>query len=144
MEPQILEFHRWRQGRPDDENEFVVLFHFSLMPRSRREAGQRPEHSDCFWTEVSLQRLLAEKPGWKELSKDDRIKVMFRHAQESIQEARRKLRQAPIFWTATSKHRDGPAHDPKTIEFPATALLDVEPEDPASALRYSARKGAGL
>ena len=144
MEPQILEFHNWRMLPPDDDNELIALFHFSLMPEALRKSGRKPQHDDCFWTEVGLHRLIAEEPGWRKLGRKAKIKVMFRHAQEKIKEARRKLRQAPIFWTATSEHLDGPAYDPGEIRFPGAPPVRADWEDRESAIRFTARKGAGL
>ena len=140
----ILEFHNWRMMAPDDDNELVALFHFCLMPEELRKSGKKPEHTDCFWTEVPLQRFLVERPGWQKLAKGDKVKVMFRHAEEQIREAKRKLRQAPLFWTTKSKHRNGPAWDPATIQFPKAPAVVFDAEEETTAPRFAARKGAGL
>lgn len=144
MEKLILEFHDWMALKPDDDNEVIALFNFSLMPEELRRSGKKPEHTDCFWTEVKLQRFLAEQPGWRALSKTDKIKAMFQYAVEQVREAGRKVRHLELFWTPTSRHRKGPVEDPKSIRFPKAPPVIIEKRDETTAPRFLARKAAGL
>jgi predicted Fe-S protein YdhL (DUF1289 family) len=144
MDTMLLEFHNWRLLAPDDKNELIALFQFSLAPKSVREVGRGPTQDQYFWTETKLQRFLATQPGWASLSKDDKVKVLFHFAQEGIRSVRRKVRQAELFWTATSPYAKGPVVLPSAIEFPNAPAVEVEPEDTASAVRFHARAGAGL
>ena len=143
----VLEFHRWRKMRPDDDNELIAIFCFSLMPagwREAGEAGERPSHEDVFWTEVKLAHRLAEAPGWQKISPTDKIKAMFQHAVEQIRAAGRKLRQAPMVWTPTSDLRNGPPWELRAIRFPKAPPVTFSREEPAESPRFLARKAAGL
>ena len=142
MDQLILELHGWMPLQPTDDHDTIAMFNFSLMPDELRKSGKRPEHTDCFWTEVKLDRFLAEQPGWKKLSQGDKVKAMFRYAQEQIQATGRKVRHLEIFWTPQSPRRDGPAYDLASIRFPKAPPVLVERET-ADAPRFLARKGAG-
>jgi hypothetical protein len=143
MQEMLLEFHDWRRMKADDDNELVVLFLFSLMPADERQAGRQPDHNDCFWIEVKLSRFLAEQPGWKGLSRADKVKAMFQFALEQIQAAKRKLRQAALVWTSGGRLNHGPPWDLASIRFPKAPPVIVEAEEP-QASRFLARKAAGL
>lgn len=144
MERLLLEFHGFRRLRSDDKYDPIVLLHFSLTPESRRAEGLAPRQEDHFWTEARLQRFLAEQPGWKSLSRDDKVKVLFRYAEDEIRAARRKLREVHLFWAPNSSLNGGPPVDPATIPFPKAPAVTIDPEDPASSRRFHARAGAGL
>jgi hypothetical protein len=143
MRELLLEFHGWRTAKADDDSDLVALFLFSLMPAERRRGGAAPRHEDCFWTEVRLSRFLAEQPGWRSLSQEEKLKAMFQNAVESVKTAGRKLRQAPMFWTATSPLRDGPPWDLAKVEFPRMSPVSVD-ADAGREVRLAARKAAGL
>jgi hypothetical protein len=140
----VLEFHTWRWGRPDDDNERIALYCFSLMPVNWRQAGDDLSHEDVFWTEVKLPRLIARQPGWAQLSKEDMARAMFQHAVEQIVQAGRKLREAPIIWTPTSKLRNGPPWDLSAIQFPEAPPVTFTARESPDSPRFLARKAAGL
>jgi len=144
MARMVLEFHNWRMTKPDDENELKVLFLFSLQSEGERQSGLRPDHTKTFWTEVRFSRDLATRGRWATLSQDDKIKAMFRFAQEKIQESGRKLREAPMFWTATGALREGPPEDVSRVQFPKAPPVSFEPRAPESSSSLLARKAAGL
>lgn len=140
----VLELHGWRKMRPDDDHELVVLFCFTLKPANWRQAGASLSHEDVFWTEVKLPRFLAEQPGWKKLSRDEKIKAMFQHAADQIQAARRKLREAALIWTPTSRLRNGPPWNLDAISFPKAPPIRFEAEESPDSPRFRARQAAGL
>ena len=140
----ILELHDWRQSRPDDGNEVIAIFLFTLLSMAERQSGVKPDHTKTFWTEVKLSRDLAGRGRWAGLAKDQKLKAMFQFAVERIVEAGRKLREAPMFWTPTSPLKDGPPWDLGSIQFPRPDPVIFEiTEDPASP-RLQTRKAAGL
>jgi hypothetical protein len=140
----ILEFHDWMEEKPDDDDALVVLFLFTLGPAAAREAGVKsgPEHT--FWTEARLSRDLSSRGRWPSLSKRDKVKALFRFAQEKIVEAGRKLREAPLYWTPTSPFEEGPPWKLDEIEFPKARPLVFETKAPGESPSLLARKGAGL
>jgi hypothetical protein len=140
----VLQFHGWQELRPTDESEIVALFLFSLMPAADRERGLKPTRLQTFWTEASLSRDLAARGRWPSLSKADKLKAMFRFAQERIQEAGRKLRQAPMYWTPRSPLEAGPPWDLARVPFPRPSAMVFEIEPAALAPRLESRKAAGL
>ncbi len=141
MSNQILEYHRHRFIRPDKDSDVVALFLFSLTPESHRSAGLPVGQDHAFWTEVRLSRDLAARGGWATLSQKEKAKCMYRFAVERIQERGGKLRDAPMFWTATSVLKDGPPWDPASIDFPPKAPIAFEPSGGVDA---RSREGAGL
>ena len=143
MSRMVLEFHNWRESKPDDDYEIKALFLFTLMTESERQSGVKADHNRTFWTEARLSRDLAARGGWAALSRGDKIKAMFRFAQEKVQEAGRLLREAPMFWTPTSLLKDGPPWDVSTIQFPKAppVIFDTPGEDTSS---LESRKAAGL
>lgn len=144
MARMVLAFHNWRQTKPDDDNELKIIFLFSLRTEEEHKAGVKPDHNQTFWTEVRLSRDLVTRGGWAGLSKTDKIKAMFRFAQERIQEVGRKLREAPMFWTATGSLRQGPPWDVAKIQFPAAPAVTFEARSVESSSGLGARKAAGL
>ena len=144
MPRMVLEFHDWRENKPDDENEIKALFLFTLLTAAEKAAGVKADHTKAFWTEVRLSRDLSSRGRWASLSKADKIKFMFRFAQERIQEGGRKLREAPMFWTATSPWSDGPPWDLNQIKFPKADPLTFEAQPLAESPYLADRKAAGL
>jgi hypothetical protein len=140
----VLELHDWKDMGLDDESDIIALFLFTLMPVSERTSGVKPGAAHGFWTEVRLSRDLASRGRWAGLSKKDKLKAMFRFAQERIQEAGRKLRQAPMYWTPMSPLRDGPPWSLAEIAFPKAPPLVFEPRAPEESPSLLARKSAGL
>ena len=140
----VLELHDWKEMSPDDESDTIALYLFTLMPVSERSSGVRPGAAHSFWTEVRLSRDLASRGRWVGLSKKEKLKAMFRFAQERIQEAGRKLRQAPMYWTTTSPLRDGPPWDLAQVVFPKSPPAIFEPTPPEESPSLLARKAAGL
>ena len=74
----------------------------------------------------------------------DRYKAMFRWAQERIKERGKKLRQAPMFWTATSELNDGPPWDLNTVRFPNAEPLVFETTESMAVSGLGSREAAGL
>ena len=144
MARMVLQFHDWREEAPDDESEVVALFLFSLRAEEDRKAGAKPDHNQTFWTETRLARDLAARGGWPQLSKREKLKAMFRFAQERIQEAGRTLRQAPMFWKPESPLEGGPPWDLSGVPFPKPCSIVFEIATEAMAPRLEARKAAGL
>jgi hypothetical protein len=142
--PMVLELHDWREMRADDENDMVALFLFTLMPASERRSGVKPGAAHSFWTEARLSRDLAARGRWAGLSRKEKLKAMFRFAQESIREAGRKLRQAPMYWTPASPLGAGPPWDLAAVEFPKAPAFFFEPKPPEEHPSLLARKAAGL
>jgi len=140
----ILELHDWRKVRPDDDNDLIALFLFSLTTESSRQAGIQLDQEHTFWTEVHLSRDLVARGRWSSLSSRDKIKAMFRWAQEKILERGCKLRQAPMFWTATSPLASGPPWEVASIEFPNAPPVVFETTDEMATSGLGARDGAGL
>lgn len=140
----VLEFHDWQEQKPDDDNEVIALFLFSLLAEEDRRSGLRPNHNQTFWTEVRLSRDLASRGRWPQLSKNEKLQAMFRFAEERIQEAGRKLRQAPMFWTPESRLEAGPPWDISRVPFPRPSAVAFEVEPGAFAQRLESRKAAGL
>lgn len=143
MSQLVLEFHKWRKMKPGEGDAHAAMFLFSLLPRDAYEAGRRPTHNECFWTEVTLSEHLAEQDAWKRLDKNAMLGGMFHHAVEQIRQAGRMLRTAPMFWTTTNGLERGPGEGaPKSVPSRFEPLLiDV---DPAASPRFTAREGAGL
>ena len=71
---------------------------------------------------------------------------MFRWAQERIQQRGRKLRQAPMFWTATSTLADGPpaGWNLNGVKFPKADPVVFETADEIRASEMASREAAGL
>jgi hypothetical protein len=139
-----LTFHGHRQLKATDKSAAILWLLFSLVSEKDGKTGARLGQDHIFWTEVTLSRDLAERPGWKELSDEDVRKAMFRAAQESIQEVGRKLRQTPLFWTPQSPLAGGPPWDLASVRFPAPHAITFEIADDGSASGQGAREGAGL
>ena len=140
----ILELHDWRQWKPDDDNEVIASFLFTLLSLAERESGVKPDHTKTFWTDVKLSRDLASRGRWAGLTEGQKLKAMFQFAVEKIVEAGRKLREAPMFWTPTSPLKDGPPWDLGSIQFPRPNPLAFETVEDPAAPRFQARKAAGL
>jgi len=139
----VLQSHNWRESKPDDNHELKVLFLFTLTSEAEQQSGVKPDARRTFWTEVRLSRDLATRGRWAVLSKAERIKAMFRYAQEQIRDAGRKVREVPLFWTPASRLGDGPPWDLTTIEFPkAPPYIFEKTQDSDPSLE--ARKAAGL
>ena len=143
MSRMVLEFHNWRKSKPDDDHEIKALFLFTLMTEAERESGVKADHNRTFWTEARLARDLAARGRWGDLSRQEKIKAMFRFSQERIQEVGRMLREAPMFWTPTSPLKDGPPWDVSSIQFPQAPPVIFEPPSAADP-SLEARKAAGL
>ncbi len=143
MSKLVLEFHDWRELRADDENERAALFLFSLASESSRKAGIRLDQEHTFWTEVKLRRDLAARGSWPQLSKQDTLKAMFRWAQERILARGTKLRQAPMFWTATSPLASGPPWDLSSVQFPKAPPVTFEVTQEMAESGTGSRVGAG-
>ncbi len=144
MARMVLEFHNWRESKPDDDHELKIWFLFSLLSEVERQSGVRPDHTKTFWTEVRLARDLASRGRWASLSKEEKIKAMFRLAQERILQAGRKLREAPMFWTAMSPLKDGPPWDLSQVQFPKGTPLVFDTRSLDESPSLHARKAAGL
>lgn len=146
MSKLVLEFHDWREMKADKDSEVVALFLFSLATENDRQAGVRLDQDHAFWTEVRLSRDLARRGRWPQLSKTEKIKAMFRWAQEKIRQRGRKLRQAPMFWTATGSLAEGPPSDwdLKTLKFPKAEPIVFEAADDIRASEQASREAAGL
>ncbi|MBI4603212.1 MAG: hypothetical protein HY721_14750 [Planctomycetes bacterium] len=144
MARMVLEFHGWRETKPDDDNELKALFLFTLMTAAERQSGVKPDHTKAFWTEVRLSRDLASRGRWGTLSRDEKIKAMFRFAVERIQEAGRNLREAPMFWTTQSRLGEGPPWDLSGLEFPKPHAVAFEVAPLAESPSLQARKAAGM
>jgi hypothetical protein len=140
----LLTYHGYRKNKPDDENELRALFLFTLMPESEVKAGIRPDHTKTFWTEVRLSRDLAARGRWAALSGEEKLKAMLRFAEERIQEAGRKLREAHMVWSATSPLRDGPPWDLAGGKLRQPHIVEVEGRDAPASAALSSRKAAGL
>lgn len=140
----ILELHDWRQSKPDDDNEVMASFLFTLLTVAERESGVKPDHTKTFWTDVKLSRDLACRGRWAGLTNDQELKAMFQFAVEKIVEAGRKLREAPMFWTPMSPLKDGPPWDLGSIKFPRPDPVAFETVEDPAASRFQARKAAGL
>jgi len=138
----ILELHDWRRTKPDDNNELVAIFLFSLTSLSNRQAGVRLDQEHTFWTEVKLSRDLASRGRWPQLSRKDKMKAMFRWAQERIKERGKKLRQAPMFWTATSELQDGPPWTLDSIRFPNAEPVVFETTEEMARSGLGSREAA--
>ncbi len=143
MSQLVLEYHKWRKMKCDDEHELAAMYLFSLLPRDDYETGRRPTHNECFWTEVSLSLHLAESEGWKGLSKRDKYRAMFQHAVDGIRTAGRMLRQAPLFWTCANGLDKGPACDLSQVQFPKPKMSPILIDAQDQSLTHSARAGAG-
>lgn len=144
MSDWVLEFHGYRENPPTDESEIVALFCFSLMDAAERRSGKRPDHTKTFWTETSLSRDLGARGRWASLSKRDKLKAMYLHARSSIVESGRRVRQAPLFWTATSPLREGPPWDLSRATFPKPSVEVFSLAQEPAASFGDARKAAGL
>ncbi len=146
MSKLVLEFHDWREMKSDKESELVAIFLFSLTTENDRQAGVRLGKDHAFWTEVSLSRDLAHRGRWPQISKTDRIRAMFRWAQEKIQQRGNKLRQAPMFWTATGALADGPPSDWDlgALKFPKADPVVFETADEIRVSEAASREAAGL
>ena len=146
MSKLVLELHDWREMKADKDSELVAIFLFSLTTENDRQAGVRLDQEHAFWTEVRLSRDLAGRGRWPQISKQDRIRAMFRWAQERIQQRGRKLRQAPMFWTATSSLADGPPADwnRSAFKFPKADPVAFETADEIRASEAASREAAGL
>ena len=145
MSKLVLEFHDWRETKADKDSELVAIFLFSLTTENDRQAGIQLDQEHAFWTEVRLSRDLAGRGRWPQLSKTDRIGAMFRWAQEKIQQRGRKLRQAPMFWTATGSLADGPPADWNlSAPDPKAEPIVFEPTDEIRASVAASREAAGL
>jgi hypothetical protein len=137
----VLSFHDWKELKSTDEQEIIALFLFSLAPEDGRgEPGPR----ETFWTEVQLSRDLARRGSWPRLSRREKLKAMLRFAQERVIEVGRKLRQAPMFWTAQSRLEDGPPWDLSAVPFPKPSAVTFEPPTAAGSRHGEARRAAGL
>jgi hypothetical protein len=144
MARMVLELHNWRETKPDDDYEPKVMFLFTLLSESERQSLKKLDHTKTFWTEVRLSRDLAARGRWVGLSKQDKVKAMYRFAVERIQEAGRKLREAPMFWTAMSPLKDGPPWDLSTIQFPKATPIVFDTKAASESSSLQARKAAGL
>jgi hypothetical protein len=144
MARMILELHDWLEEKPDDDDELIVLFLFTLMPAAAREARIKPGPDETFWTEARLARDLSSRGAWPGLSKRDKVKALFRFAQEKIVEAGRKLREAPLYWTPTSPFENGPPWSLDEIRFPKAPAVAFDAREPGESPSLLARKGAGL
>ena len=142
MKKLVLEFHKWRKMKPEEDQDIAAMFLFSLLPLESYEAGKRPSHNECFWTECSLSSHLASQAGWQKLSKDDKTRALFQNAVESIRAGHRMLRQAPLFWTPSNGLEKGPG-DLSKVAFPKMPPTVLEGEA-AESPRFGARAGAGL
>ena len=139
----LLEFHKWRTMKSDDEHDPVALFLFSLTPAERRRSGGVPTHEECFWTEVHFSRFLGQQPIWREMSRDEKIRAMFGYAVCQIRKARRKLRQAPMFWAPTGDLAGGPPAEITDVSFPKMEPISIDVGDKEDAPRFLTRVGAG-
>ena len=146
MSKLVLEFHDWREMKADKASELVAIFLFSLTTENDRQAGVRLDRNHAFWTEVLLSRDLAGRGRWPQLSKTDKIRAMFQWAQEKIRQRGQKLRQAPMFWTATSPLAEGPPSDWNlgALKFPKADPIVFEPTDEIRASVAASREAAGL
>ena len=146
MSKMVLEFHDWRKMKADKDSELVAIFLFSLTTESDRQAGVQLDHDHAFWTEVHLSRDLTCRGRWPQLSKADKIKAMFRWAQEKIQQRGGKLRQAPMFWTATGPLAEGPPSEwnLSSIKFPKAPPVVFEAQDDIRSSEQASREAAGL
>ena len=146
MSKLVLEFHDWREMKADKDSELVATFLFSLTTENDRQAGVRLDRNHAFWTEVCLSRDLAGRGRWPQLSKTDRIRAMFKWAQEKIRQRGHKLRQAPMFWIATSPLADGPPSDwnLSALKFPKADPVVFETTDELHASAAASREAAGL
>jgi len=139
----VLQFHNWRRTRSDDDWDPIALFHFSLLPEDRYLRGEQPTNEECFWCEASLSRDLAEREGWKHFNRDQKIRILFDHAIESIKSAGRMLRAAPLFWRpGTTLHKE-PHRQPSAIAFPNMPPQVIEVGEDLATMTNSARTGAG-
>jgi hypothetical protein len=144
MSQMVLEFHGWRNTKPDDDNELKVLFLFSLQTEAERLSGGKLDHTKTFWTEARLSRDLAARGRWAALSKAERIKALYVITWQKIQEAGRKLREVPVFWTATSPLRDGPVGDEyASVSLKPEVMIFDAPVAPSNSV-LETRKAAGL
>jgi hypothetical protein len=143
MSRMVLEFHNWRESKPDDKYEIKALFLFTLMTEAERQSGVKADHNKTFWTEARISRDLAARGSWINLSRREKIKAMFRFAQERVQEAGRSLREAPMFWTPTGSLKDGPPWDVSSIQFPKAPPVLFELPSAADP-GLESRKAAGL
>jgi len=139
----VLEFHDWRRLKSDDLRDPIALFHFSLLAAGAFDRGERPTHEQSFWCEAGLSRDLAERGAWRDLNRDQKVRVLFQHAVESIRGAGRILRQAPLFWRPGTGIEKGPAVSPASVPFPKMQPLRFAVESSASTFT-GARAGAGL
>ncbi|HVR75552.1 MAG TPA: hypothetical protein VMT52_14545 [Planctomycetota bacterium] len=144
MSRMVLEFHGYRENKPSDEHEIIALFLFTLRSAADCRSGLKADHTKTFWTEVGLSRDLASRGKWAQLSREDKLKAMFRYAQEKIVESGRKLRQVPMFWTTSSPLRDGPPWDLAGIQFPKAPPVELERPTPAENPYLEDRRAAGL
>ena len=144
MSRMVLESHGYRENKPSDEHEIIALFLFSLRSAAERKAGLKVDHTKTFWTEVGLSRDLASRGKWAQLSREDKLKAMFKYAQEKIVESGRKVRQAPMFWTTSSPLRDGPPWDLAGIQFPKAPPVEFETPPPQESAYLEDRRAAGL
>ena len=143
MSELVLEFHNWRRMKSDDDRDPIALFHFSLLPADRFDRGERPTHEECFWCESGLSRDLAERDGWKDLNREQKIRILFHHAVESIQNGKRMLRQAPLVWRPGTGLEKGPRVAPSSIPFPRMLPMRIDAATDSATL-CATRAGAGL
>ena len=146
MSKLVLEFHDWRLMKPDKDSELVAIFLFSLTTAGDHEARVQLDHDHAFWTEVRLSRDLAGRGRWPQLTRDEKIKAMFRWAQERIQQRGQKLRQAPMFWTATGSLANGPPAEWNldAVKFPKAEVVMFETTDGMRSSEQASREAAGL
>ncbi len=144
MAKMVLEFHNWRKTKPDDDNEPKIIFLFSLQSEADKQSGVKLDHTKTFWTEVRLSRDLAKRGRWATLSDEDKLKAMFRFAQDKIQESGRKLREAPMFWSGSGSLNDGPPWDLSKVQFPKAPPIVFEVRSSVDSSFLQARKAAGL
>ena len=143
MNEMVLEFHNWRRMKSDDARDPIALFHFSLLPADRYDRGERPTHEECFWCEAGLSRDLGERDGWKDLNREQKIRILFHHAVESIKSGQRMLRQAPLVWRPGTGLEKGPLVSPSSIPFPEMPPLRIDVSTGPRTIG-TARAGAGL
>ena len=144
MERLVLEFHDWKELKPNDDSEIVALLLFTLQPESQRKAGRKRDHNDAFWVETTLSRDLARRGRWAQLAKSEKLKAMFHFAQQRIIIAGRKVREAPMFWTTQSDLRDGPPDSYASSKFPAPNAIVFSPGDELAVASAHSREAAGL
>ena len=146
MSKLVLELHDWRALKPDKENELIAIFLFSLSSEIDRQAGIRLDQHHAFWTEVRLSRDLAGRGRWTQLTKQEKIRAMFRWAQEKIKQRGHKLREAPMFWTATGPLADGPPPEwnLNSVKFPNAEPVVFEAMEGIRLSEAASREAAGL